>query len=908
MKTRSFFVLLVLLNLFFLVEHAKAEILVANGSSILRLSDYGNSPQTFVNSSALGMFYDSASQKLYFTGTDNSIKSVSRDGSNLQTVVGNAGSTIPDVVIDNQNSKIIWTDLDNARIRRSDFDGTNIQDIVLGVSEPHGLIIDPSNSFIYWTSLGEIMRAGLNGSSPTSVVADPDGGFLAHLFLKDGKIYWSNYSSSKIKRSNIVSLSVETIASSTDATNVEGITFSTALNAIVYVGNPTGGVGLRKINLDGSGGASLHTTTGFDIIADYTLQEGTVTPTPTATSAVTSTPTPTLTPTPTATATPTPTATATFTATVTPTATNTATRTPTPTPVVTSAINSGMYMSVNNVIYGGSSAIYWFDLSYNVVPVIPSGLGTELYALAYSTNLHKLYYSTGKNINRSNPDGTGQELVKTVNGTVYGMAIDDAKGLLFFTEIYKQDADSDSVIIVKVMSLDGGTVTQLSSGDPFYASGLYLDDNRIIWGSAGNLFYINRTATGYEAPAQLTTSRLNLGVGLLTSVARTQLPDINGQLKDFVLVGSDSGLLVHSGQPHDNTFYKQNIGDKEVLAVGSRLLDPRFFTSKSLVLAAFRDKVKTLAGITVPFTFSSNAIVTSFATSDVDLYEASHPPTATPTPKPGSAATAIPSTSGAVNISSPYSPGAIAMLVRALATSAAPPNNASVDSTDSTDTSELNMLVPCGSTLTDANGKFSFSNLSPGSYGIEIDRSDLLLESNSLICSAGETLPRIYAEYSDPTSGNGCTAKDQVKIIGSAEKKASAVLNYALRQALKYEKLGKKSLSKSAQKKLSKILVNGTTNMKSTYCSLLKVTASLPEIVLSCKKTSSCTKGNYKSAIRSYSQKVSQLKSRANSMFSQAANLVGKSAGEVNGKVNSLAESATGYTKKLPEKSYSCGS
>lgn len=251
-----------------------ADILVSDGSSIKLYNDDGTNETTLIEEASYGMFYESILQKLYYVGPGQSIRKAERDGTNVQTIVSSAGTNVVDVVVDIVNSKIIWTDYDDALIKRSNLDGSNIENLVTGVSFPHGLIIDIGGSYIYWAGLGEIYRAGLDGSSPTPIITDFDGGGnLSFPLLHDGKIYWTNYGDGSIKRANTDGTGVETLVSSGGAVHVEGISYDAALDKLFYVGQPTTGTTLRSMNLDGSSNAAVASVRGYDIIANYSTEE-----------------------------------------------------------------------------------------------------------------------------------------------------------------------------------------------------------------------------------------------------------------------------------------------------------------------------------------------------------------------------------------------------------------------------------------------------------------------------------------------------------------------------------------------------------------------------------------------------------------------------------------------------------
>src|SRR5437764_1084042 len=135
MQNRNILTIVLSLSLFLLLEsNVFADILVSNGTDILRLNPDGSNPTTLISGASGGMFYDVADQYLYYVGPSDSIMRANRNGSNPISLVSSAGTTVVDLVVDHVNNKIIWTDQGNARIRRADQNGSNVENLVQGVS------------------------------------------------------------------------------------------------------------------------------------------------------------------------------------------------------------------------------------------------------------------------------------------------------------------------------------------------------------------------------------------------------------------------------------------------------------------------------------------------------------------------------------------------------------------------------------------------------------------------------------------------------------------------------------------------------------------------------------------------------------------------------------------------------
>ena len=126
------------------------------------------------------IFYAHANTNFGFGhGCPCTIGVVNDDGSGNQTIHTNlAGPSVFGIDIDPANEHIYWTEYD--RIRRSDFDGANVVDLVTNLSDLSGLSLDLVNGNMYWVerfdpnqspNSGQVGRAQLNGNNPQTIIA-----------------------------------------------------------------------------------------------------------------------------------------------------------------------------------------------------------------------------------------------------------------------------------------------------------------------------------------------------------------------------------------------------------------------------------------------------------------------------------------------------------------------------------------------------------------------------------------------------------------------------------------------------------------------------------------------------------------------------------------------------------------
>ena len=129
------------------------------------------------------------------------IQTANWDGSNVKDVLTGL-SYLEDIALNATRSKLYWTDNDTALvegiIHRADLDGANVEDIVTGIApfRPIEIALDLDADKLYWTDngTGTIQRAALDGTNVEGIFSLPDvdwsslGAFA--LDLVGNKIYW----------------------------------------------------------------------------------------------------------------------------------------------------------------------------------------------------------------------------------------------------------------------------------------------------------------------------------------------------------------------------------------------------------------------------------------------------------------------------------------------------------------------------------------------------------------------------------------------------------------------------------------------------------------------------------------------------------------------------------------------
>ena len=204
----------------------------------------------------------SASQawKLYWTGADK-IQRSDLDGSDVEDLVTGLSDPVG-IALDVSGGKMYWTDARTRKIQRSNLDGSGVEDLVTtGLSYPVGIALDVFGGKIYWTNgEGGIQRSNLDGSGIEDLVTTGLSFGIA-LDVFGGKMYWSVFWLGKIQRSNLDGSGVEELVTIGMDGRPVGIALDVSGGKIYWTELLTDKI--QRSNLDGSGVEEL-VTIGMD--------------------------------------------------------------------------------------------------------------------------------------------------------------------------------------------------------------------------------------------------------------------------------------------------------------------------------------------------------------------------------------------------------------------------------------------------------------------------------------------------------------------------------------------------------------------------------------------------------------------------------------------------------------------
>ena len=156
---------------------------------------------------SLGWFYWTDANRIYWYEGDEGSEPI---------YMGIEGPAI--IAVDAAEDKMYWVDNRLDAIRRSNLDGTQVENLLTGVEEPEDIALDLDADRMYWMEQGtnSIRRAGLDGENVETLVEVEDPQSIA-LDVTNGKMYWTSQEASRfsdrgiIRRAGLDGENVETL-------------------------------------------------------------------------------------------------------------------------------------------------------------------------------------------------------------------------------------------------------------------------------------------------------------------------------------------------------------------------------------------------------------------------------------------------------------------------------------------------------------------------------------------------------------------------------------------------------------------------------------------------------------------------------------------------------------------------
>ena len=167
---------------------------------------------------------DSVSGKVYWTDRGlGKIRRSNLDGSAIEDLVTEGTTILGGIDLDLDQAKMYWTDLGAHAIYRSNLDGNAIETLIQVDSlYPNDITLDLEGGKFYWIAdhKGYVFSSNLDGSDTKMIVGSgPDKLESITLDAVNKKLYWSDWGINRIQRSNFDGTDIETFLSSANGLN-----------------------------------------------------------------------------------------------------------------------------------------------------------------------------------------------------------------------------------------------------------------------------------------------------------------------------------------------------------------------------------------------------------------------------------------------------------------------------------------------------------------------------------------------------------------------------------------------------------------------------------------------------------------------------------------------------------------
>jgi len=202
----------------------------------------------------VGLAFDATNNKFYFSDFENAdegkIWRVNADGTNLEEIA--SGITDPySVALNLADGKIYWAD-DNGNISRANLDGTGLETAFINIpdGQMRGLAFDSKNNKLYFYEVNneDLYVANADGTGVTALVS----GVYGYGILVDevnNKLYYDERNSQSIIQSNLDGTGTVTFAT-TGKTRIHGFAIDYDHNKLYWADRDLGEI--RRANLDGT--------------------------------------------------------------------------------------------------------------------------------------------------------------------------------------------------------------------------------------------------------------------------------------------------------------------------------------------------------------------------------------------------------------------------------------------------------------------------------------------------------------------------------------------------------------------------------------------------------------------------------------------------------------------------------
>lgn len=170
---------------------------------------------------ALDVAVDTSNHKAYYTVTSGNIYSTSTDTTDASPEAVLYVDSPHGLDLDLTNGYIYYTESINGSIRRCDLDGQNDAEILSGLSSVGGIRLDATNDLLYFVDGAKIRKCGVDGTGAADVVTGLNTPRFLALDVSGNKLYWTDSGSNKVTRSTLTGTSITDLITSVDAVGID---------------------------------------------------------------------------------------------------------------------------------------------------------------------------------------------------------------------------------------------------------------------------------------------------------------------------------------------------------------------------------------------------------------------------------------------------------------------------------------------------------------------------------------------------------------------------------------------------------------------------------------------------------------------------------------------------------------
>ncbi len=231
----------------------------------------------FTGVAGQGIDLDETTGKVYFgvSGTDFYIRRANSDGSQREDVLVGVGSPYA-VATDIDGGWIYWTSSGfgpNA-LWRAPIDGSSQPErLKSSLRSPEGIALDLTAGKVYWTERfdGTIKRADLDGANEEELLEDLSRPTSLALDLGGGKMYWVESQSRTIHRAELDGSQSEQLLDGDNSFVPAAIALDLQNGKLYWANDSQGSAQIGRASLDGSGREDVVTDPGFSEPAGIAL-------------------------------------------------------------------------------------------------------------------------------------------------------------------------------------------------------------------------------------------------------------------------------------------------------------------------------------------------------------------------------------------------------------------------------------------------------------------------------------------------------------------------------------------------------------------------------------------------------------------------------------------------------------